>query len=305
MVQTLCSTKALKLLGKFKANLHFHTENGENEYQFWLSYAAGDTFIFTNECFRFSRFEYPGKAPMCFLNAGHREARIIERAESGDNTARVILDLMRSWVVYQFHNTSDTARMRQKWRENDNRRLKEDGANLAPVLLRLKEQEPPYYHRIVENLRLILPFFADFEVAADKFGYVLLQWRERDNDMIFGAPQAADGMLRCIALVTLLAQPEADLPSVLILDEPELGLHPYAIEVVAGLIRSISHKVQVFLATQSTALLDYFEPEDVVAIDRVKGASYFNRLNSDQLAGWLEDYSISELWEKNVLGGRP
>jgi predicted ATPase len=290
---------------EIQVELAFLTASGRNEYKFRLSYAAGDTFIFTNERFCYSSPNYPSKAPWRELEAGHREAQIIEKAEVGDKTARVILDLMRSWAVYQFHNTSDTARMRQKWSENDNRRLKEDGANLAPVLLRLQDQERSYYHRIVANLRLILPFFADFELVPDKFGNVLLQWRERDNDMIFSAPQAADGMLRLMALITLLAQPEAFLPSVLVLDEPELGLHPYAISVVAGLLRSISQKIQVFVATQSTTFLDQFEPEDIVVVSRNEGASQFERLDSAKLESWLEEYSVSELWEKNVLGGRP
>jgi predicted ATPase len=188
---------------------------------------------------------------------------------------------------------------------NENRWLKEDAANLAPRLLRIREEWPPYYHRIVENLRLILPFFADFDLAEDRSGYVILQWRERDNDMVFSAPQAADGMLRCMALVTLLAQPEEELPSVLILDEPELGLHPYAISVVAGLLRSISRHVQVFIATQSTAFLDHFDPEDIVVLDRKGGETEFSRFEPDRLSSWLEEYSLSELWEKNVLGGRP
>jgi predicted ATPase len=297
--------KGAQTTKEIQVELVFRTESGENEYTFWLSHAAGDTFIFTNECFRYSSFKLPGKADWCELDAGHKEARIIEKAELGEKTAQVMLGLMRRWVVYQFHNTSDTARIRQKWREDDNRWLKEDAANLAPFLLRLREQEPKYYHRIVEHLRLMLPFFADFELSPDKFGYLLLRWRERDNDILFSAPQAADEMLRCMALTTLLAQPDEQLPSVLILDEPELGLHPYAISVIAGLLKSAAKHSQVFVATQSTALVDHFEPEDIVVLERKGGETTFSRLEVQKLEDWLEDYSLSELWEKNVLGGRP
>jgi predicted ATPase len=156
----------------------------------------------------------------------------------------------------------------------------------------------------VETIRLILPFFADFELEPE-FDRVLLQWRERGTDRIFDAGQAADGMLRILALVALLQQPEFDLPDVLILDEPELGLHPYAIEIIAALIRSASEKVQVILATQSVSLIDRFNPEDIVVVNRAGRESSFQRLAKDDLKEWLDAYSVSELWEKNVIGGRP
>jgi predicted ATPase len=153
-------------------------------------------------------------------------------------------------------------------------------------------------------VRLILPFFADFELQPE-FGRVLLQWREKGTDRVFHAGQAADGMLRILALVALLEQPEADLPDVLILDEPELGLHPYAIEVVAGLIRSASQHVQILLATQSVSLIDRFDTSDIVVVDRHGRESTFRRLGEDEFKEWLDEYTLSELWEKNVIGGRP
>lgn len=161
-----------------------------------------------------------------------------------------------------------------------------------------------YYQRIVETIRQILPFFADFELAPD-YGKILLSWRERKSDRIFNASQAADGMLRVMALVTLLLQPERDMPDVLIIDEPELGLHPHAINVIGGLIRSLSIKTQVIVATQSMSFIDCFEPRDIVVVERDGRESLFHRLDEESLHDWLEDYSLSELWEKNVIGGRP
>jgi predicted ATPase len=108
-----------------------------------------------------------------------------------------------------------------------------------------------------------------------------------------------------MALITLLLQPEDDLPSLIILDEPELGLHPYAISLIAALIRSASVYTQVILATQSTNLLDHFEPEDVIVVEQRQGCSLFKRLEPNKLTAWLEEYSLSELWEKNVIGGSP
>jgi predicted ATPase len=134
---------------------------------------------------------------------------------------------------------------------------------------------------------------------------MLLSWREKGSDRVFNASQAADGMLRVMALVTLLLQPERDLPDVLILDEPELGLHPYAINVIGGLIRSISNQTQVIVATQSMPLVDCFEPKDIVVVERQGRQSTFSRLDYPALEDWLQEYSLSELWEKNVIGGRP
>ena len=255
--------------------------------------------------YRFSGVEFGTPARWTTLDSGHREAKLIGKAaEQGQPTARTIYNLLRRVISYQFHNTSETARIRRKWTLDEGRWLKEDAGNLAPFLFRLQSERPQYYRRIVETIRLILPFFADFELQPE-FDRLLLRWRERGTDLIFNAGQAADGMLRILALVSLLQQPELDLPDVLILDEPELGLHPYAIEIVAGLIQAASKHVQVMLATQSVSLIDRFAPEDIVVVDRLDRESTFRRLGSAALKEWMETYTLSELWEKNVIGGRP
>ncbi len=288
---------------EIEANLEMQTRAGKNEYGFRLFHAAGDTLVFAEENYRFRRPDHADR-PAPGLGAGHKEPRLIEQAEGGNETARIILGMLRRMIVHQFHDTSSTARMRNKWSKEDGRWLKEDAANLAPFLYRLKNQEPPYYQRIVESLRAILPFFADFELEPE-YESLLLKWRERGTDQVFNSSQAADGMLRVMALLALLQQPEKDLPDVLFLDEPELGLHPYAIEVLAGLIHSVSKHVQVVVATQSVSLLDRFEPHEVVVTERSGRESTFRRLNAEELSEWREQYTLSELWEKNVLGGRP
>ena len=208
---------------QIEAELVLATDAGQNEYGFRLFHAAGDALIFADEWFRFQR---PGHVrPKTSLDAGHREAKLLEQAGQGDQTARVILGMLRRIIVHQFHNTSSTARIRAKWEAADGRYLKEDGGNLGAFLLNLQIAHPAHYHRIVQTIRLILPFFSDFELAED-FGSVLLQWTEIGSDHILSSAQASDGMLRAMALVALLQQPEMNLPDVLILDEPELGLHP-------------------------------------------------------------------------------
>ena len=288
---------------EIEAELTIQTDAGQNQYFFRLVFAAGDTLIFADESYRFSRRGYGSPAPWTSTGAGHRGPALNEKAD-GDTTARVIRDILQRIIVYQFHNTADNARIRGKWPVNDNRYLKEDAGNIAPFLFRLRERESWHYRRIVDNIRLILPFFSDFEFVND-YGHMLLAWRERGSDQVFDASQASDGMLRVIALVSLLLQPEETLPDVLILDEPELGLHPYAITVVGGLIGAVSKGIQVVVATQSTALVDCFEPEDIVVVEREGRRSVFRNLDSRKLEEWLEDYSLSELWEKNVLGGQP
>jgi predicted ATPase len=292
------------------ASLKLETDRGINEYAFRLFYAAGDTFRFADERYRFVPANASGIANWTVLNPGVAEADINYRGESGDVTARTINRLIRRCIVHQFHNTSATARLKQRWNVDDNQWLKEDGANLAPFLLRLRDREAKAYQRIVATLRQLAPFFADF-VLEPVGNSVLLQWREVGTDVVFASYQASDGMLRLIALLALLLQPEGDLPDVLLIDEPELGLHPQAVEVIASILKTIALKRQVFLATQSPFMVDQFAPEDILVVDRPGRASSFRRLAMPDLKDWLEDYqggrgySLSELWEKNVLGGSP
>lgn len=283
----------------------FRIQRGEVErqYGFRLEYAASDAFVFAHERYRVVE---PGGSPIHpwqQTGAGHRAPQLIERSFLDDD-ARFIRDFLRRTIVYHFHDTSSTAGMKQKSGVNDNAYLRGDGRNIASILYRIRREDPKSYLRIVDTIRLILPFFSDFELEPEH-GHLLLAWRERNNDIVFDVSQASDGMLRVVALVTLLLQPEEHLPDVVVLDEPELGLHPYAITVIGGLIRAASTKVQVIVATQSTSLVDQFDPEHVVVVERKERESTFRRLGTESLQDWLEDYSLSELWEKNVIGGRP
>lgn len=288
---------------EIEAHLTIRTAAGENEYAFRLFHAAGGTLVFADERYRFSRAGWETKANWNVLGAGHKDPGLLKAAVD-NQTAQVIHTLLRRMVVYQFHNTSDTARIRGQWSTNDNRWLKEDAANVAPVLYRLKTRDRQYYQRIVDTIRLVLPVFSDFELEPD-YDNLMLQWRERDTDEVFSVSQASDGFLRIVALVTLLLQPEKDLPDVLILDEPELGLHPSAIGIVAELMAATATKIQVIAATQSVPFVDCFNPEDIVVVERPERQSTFERLEPASLGEWLATYSLSELWEKNVIGGRP
>lgn len=289
---------------RIETELTIRTPSGENQYAFTLTHAAGDTFIYAEEMYRFSSGDRPSTAGWNSIKpVGHRGPQLLAKANT-DTTARVIRDILNKIKVFQFHNTSENARIRNTRSVHDSRWLKEDAANIAPALLRLKEDDGRCYQRIVDTIRLILPFFSDFELEP-RHQRLLLQWRERNTDEVFSVSQASDGMLRVVALVTLLLLPERDLPDVLILDEPELGLHPAAINIVGGLIRALSDKIQVIVATQSMPFVDCFDPSDIVIVDRENRCTTFRQLNEIDLEEWLDDYSLSELWEKNVLGGRP
>lgn len=213
--------------------------------------------------------------------------------------------LLDSWQVYHFQDTSEAAKVKQTADLHDNTYLRSDAANLAPFLYRLQETRPDVYRNIEDVIRMVAPFFGAFNLQPDRLNRdkIRLEWQELGSDAYFDAHSLSDGTLRFICLATLLLQPE--LPSILLLDEPELGLHPYAITILADLLRSAATRTQVVVSTQSVTLVNQLSPEDVLVVDRVDGASVFRRLTENEIATWLDDYALGELWEKNILGGRP
>jgi predicted ATPase len=210
-------------------------------------------------------------------------------------------------VNYHLNDTSLTAPIRREGYIQDNLRLHSDAGNLAAILYLYKTKYPKAYQRIRATVRNVAPSFDDFALEPQRLNSnnILLNWRQQGSDYLLGPHQISDGTLRAIALITLLLQPEEDLPDLLIVDEPELGLHPYTLTIVAGLIRAASVKTQVIVTTQSTAFLDKFGLDEIIVVDSEQGASQFRRLNPEELKDWLEEYSVGELWEKNVIGGGP
>ena len=218
-----------------------------------------------------------------------------------------IQDHLERWRVYHFFDTGSTSPIKKHNDLHDNRFLRPDGANLAAFLYLLREKYASEYDLIRRTVRLVAPFFEDFrlEPLALNEDKIRLEWRHQRSDAYFDAASLSDGTLRFMALATLLRQPDSLRPSVILVDEPELGLHPYAIALLAALVKQAAVKSRVILTTQSPILLDYFDPEDVLVTDLVDGKTTFRRLDSDDLHAWLEDYSLGQLWEKNELGGRP
>lgn len=215
--------------------------------------------------------------------------------------------VLRGVRVFHFHDTSLRSPIKQAAPTANNIALRSDGGNLAAVLLDLMRSGEPAktaaLRRIVAVIRQVVPFFRDFVLVPEEQDRVRLRWRQVDSDDVFSADQMSDGTLRFLCLATLLLLPE--LPRVVVLDEPELGLHPFAIVQLADLLRQAATRSQVVFATQSVTLLDQFQLDDVIVVERRDGASQFVRPDRQALTEWLAEYSLGELWEKNLLGGRP
>ncbi len=296
-----------KVTPQMEAQLEFEVSDAVDTYMMRLFHAAGDKLVFAEESLRFHKTGYPNPQ-MVSLGSGHEETRIGQEADKGGPTVRVFRRLLNNCRVYHFHDTSATARVRQYCYIGDNRWLMPDAGNLAALLLRLREENGgAVYQRIVTTIRLIAPFFDDFslEPAGPEKKDTILNWRDRGSDQVFGPHQLSDGTLRAVCLVTLLMQPEDELPDLIIVDEPELGLHPYALNLIASLFKKASHHAQVLISTQSSSFLDNFDPEDVVVVRREGRESQFTRPDAANLKAWLDEYSLGEVWEKNVIGGGP
>ncbi len=298
-----------KITPRMQAEIEFATTGHSTCYMMTLADAAPDTLIFTNEAVRFHREEF--RAPQeVVLGAGHRESRLKECADGGDLTCKVIYGMLASCRTYQFHDTSPTANIRKAGYIEDADYLRADSGNLAAYLLAVKQSAPKYYYRIVETIRLACPQFDDFvlEPRPRNEKSILLNWREKGRpEYLFGPHQLSDGTLRFMALATLFLQPVHKLPSVIIIDEPELGLHPYAVSILASIIQSAATHCQVILSTQSTRLVDEFDLGQIVVVERDEqlNCTRCHRPDAKALEDWIQRYSTSELWEKNVLGGRP
>lgn len=294
-----------------KAKLFFSSEDSENEYAFRLAYAAGDSLIFNEEALSF-RKKGSEKAFELTFDAAKRESQLYEAKDSEyKTTVQVFINLLKNCRYFQFHDTTKDAKIRKNGYIGDNTYLRSNAGNLAAFLYGIKNQDggEPYYSRIVRYIRQVMPQFGDFimEPSVMNPNYISLDWREQNNDYVFNVNQISDGTLRFIALATLLLQPPKSMPSLIVIDEPELGLHPAAISILAGMIKKASETAQVVLATQSPDLLDKFSADKVVVIERdeAKRTSVFRKLSSKDLRDWEDEYTTSELWEKNVIGGRP
>lgn len=286
--------------------LEFAGESGEHAYFARLGYGADESLLFLWEKVGYRRstdedWRWSG------LGAGQRESQLSVAAGS-DTTARTVLSLLRQLNFYHFHDTSRRSPLRTRaFADTSGDSLRSDGSNLATFLDGLKQstedEDQAAWRRLSFHVSSIAPFIKEIMPTRDRQG-TSLQWVD-ESGALFGPAHLSDGTLRCIALFAALEQPRSTLPLLSCFDEPELGLHPTAIELLAGALRSVASDRQVVIATQSTPLLDQFEPQQVVVAERVSGATRLRRLGPQELEQWLGEYRLSEIYDSNLMGGRP
>ena len=289
---------------KKSPEMSFRLEFGDadlaNAYLVRLRGTAEDTLLITEDTELWHvRMTQP---PSMTISASEKESKL----KTLDHPfAREALKNLESYRVYHFHDTSDTAAVKRTGNVDDNRVLRPQADNLAAFLYWMQQKQPDHFANIQDTLRQIAPFFQEFRLAPSKLNEsrIRLEWKEKGSDAYFNASSFSDGTLRFLCLATVLLQPQ--LPTLLLLDEPELGLHPAAVTLLADMLSSAATRTQVIVATQSVTLVNQFEPESVWAVDRADQQSVFRHLSEQDMTAWLDDYGLGELWEKNILGARP
>jgi predicted ATPase len=274
---------------------------GDNIYSYEVEWTENDSLLFREESINFAGKELLGEG-------GHKESNALNTLRKMPTDLDIPQIMLNpSWRIYQFHDTSPSSRIKSEHNISNCAIFISDARNLAAYLYRLKQHFPKEYSDILNAIRFVAPFFNDFMLEPRELNeeQIVLRWLKKDCIDIFNASQLSDGTLRFICLATLLLQPIELQPSTIIIDEPELGLHPFAIAILAEMVQRVAVNKQIILSTQSVELLDKFAVDDVIVVDNGDGGSKFKRLEREQLKYWLDsEYSLGELWNKNVLGGR-
>ena len=298
-----------KLTEELKVNISFIPKpNHIHTYAWTLIPTRDDKFVIMVEETSFNNQGQNKNSSNIRFESVKRETQINETAEMPYQTIpHYIREVINEWRIYHFHDTSESAKIKQLGDINDNQFLRSDGSNLAAYLYRVRQTKPTYYQNIVGTIRLMAPFFDDVNLRLDPLSNqkIRLEWNERNTDAYFDAHALSDGTLRFMCLATLLLQPPDMLPTTIFLDEPELGLHPYAISLLASMLQSAAEHTQIIVSTQSVTLVNQFSTEEIIVVEREDGQSVFHHLSEDKIETWLEDYGLGDLWEKNVIGGRP
>lgn len=295
---------------RMNAEIRIETQQGYNDYRFGLLHlSAGDSVMVVDEAYRCTDKTMPGESEWSLLDGGKEAQLALAAQQPGDTaiktTAKTVVHLLRQCATYQFHDTSDNAPIRNRWDISESARLRSDGGNLAAVLLDLHDNDLPRYKQVTRQIQRVLPTFDDF-VLEPVAGKVELRWRGKYSDKTFGAHLTSDGSLRLFCLLTLLSLTGDKLPDVLFFDEPELGLHPHAIILVAEMLKRVSQNRQVFIATQSPYMVDCFDLENIIVADLKEGATTLRNLPRAQYQEWLDDdYLVSDIWLKFPVGTVP
>lgn len=287
-----------KKTDQIEIDLHF----SPNSYQATLVPSVTDKLIFQSEAALFHADEigYAGGTKKRKLAASGDLESALPKAGTSTPAAHVA-GYVQDWKVYHFHDTSETAKVKLAYSLYATDRLLPQSENLASFLYGIHGTEA--YKNIVSTIQRVAPFFHDFVFQVEPKDLIRLRWKHKGSDDYFDATMLSDGTLRFICLATLLLQP--NLPTILLLDEPELGLHPFAIQLLAAMMRSASAKTQIIASTQSVTLANEFSWQDIVVVDQADGSSRFRRLEEKEVANWLDQYRLGDIWEMNLLGGTP
>jgi len=292
--------KILHFGKKITNQLNFDLRFQPNRYKVSLVPTDDDKFIFLDES------TYIDSSSRVFLqNKGNKESNLPIYNPSENGVNQYVLYYIKDWKVYHFHDTSKNSPMKQPCRVDDYYSFDVNGANLPAFLYFIKRNHPSSYKKIVRTIQKIAPFFHDFILEPDIVNkeMIKLRWKHKRDDSYFDANDLSDGTIRFISIVTLLLQP--NLPRIILLDEPELGLHPFALNVLASLFRVVSQKTQIIASTQSATFADYFDIEDIIIADSIDDTTKFKRLDKQEYQEWLDEYSIGEMWQKNLIGANP
>lgn len=289
---------------EFEFESHSPYAEGANFYRFTLAPTVDETFVVSEER------KYVTTNWRSYGSPAQESRLYDERDEKSANgmyngVGHFVYESIARWMVYHFHDTSATAPMRRSEIIEDHGVLRSNGSNIAPFLLNLKQTSyQRYYKEIVDAIRLVIPFFDDFSLNIIKAGEaerVKLSWLQKGSDFPMQPYHLSDGSIRFICLAAALLQPFP--PSMIVIDEPELGLHPEAIRILGELITDAAKRTQIIIATQSPLLIDQFAIDNIIVVNRKDGQSAFERLKEDDFSQWLEEYSVGELWIKNVIQG--
>ena len=301
--KTIGADNLLYFGGKTSSEIFGQVDFGRNKYSFTLKPKEDDSLFFETEKTTYISYRYTGQAPERIIGQSNDETKLFDCSTVCEHVRNALL----SWRVYHFHDTSSTAKVKGSCTisSSANKQLLSNAENLSAFLYYLKLKFSNSFFMIEETIKLIAPYFDRFILEPDIFDEdkIRLEWQEKGSDKVFNANHLSDGTLRMICLTTLLLQPNA--PDTIIIDEPELGLHPYAITVLAALMKSFAVNKQLIVSTQSVSLINQFEPKDIIVTDKINGASVFRKLEEDELVDWIGEYSLGEIWEKNIIGGRP
>ncbi|HVL39541.1 MAG TPA: AAA family ATPase [Fimbriimonadaceae bacterium] len=303
------SSATPRLMGE----LEFARGNESSTYGFILVPAAGDRLLFTHEQVFFKK---PGAmAPFdALLDPGGFESAVPRAAQVETDPIKRVCQVFRRRLsevrVYHFHNTTAVSGIRGLQNMHENRALLAQGSNVAVMLHVLLQRFEGHYRRIVEEMRQILPDFQDFVLEPDVLRgkeQIELRWISKyGTERVFGPEHLSDGSIRAVALLTLLLQPNEFKPGVIVIDEPELGLHPFAVSQIARLINEAAADHQIIISTQSSRIVSEFEPEQVVVVESQDGQSHFRHLSTEDLSSWLAEYGdLGTLFDMNVTGGAP